>query len=94
MQLELILQILQANRLELRRRNIESLILIDPQATLSTGQPLHFLTELAPPHTYQQLRALTIYLGGLLHYPVELVLVRASHSAVLPYLDPDAVVIV
>ncbi len=93
MQLEPVLQTLQDNRAALRQRGIAALVLIDPVATLDTGQPLHFLVELAPPHTYQQLRELTVYLTALLHYPVELVLVSASHSAVQPYLDPDAVVI-
>jgi predicted nucleotidyltransferase len=93
MQLEPILQTLKENQQELRQRGIDSLVLIDPSATLSSGQPLHFLIDFAPPHTYQRLRNLTLHLSGLLAYPVELVLVSASHSAVQPYLDPDAVVI-
>ena len=93
MQLEPILQILKENQQELRQRGIDSLVLIDPIATLNAGQPLHFLIDFVPPHTYQQLRDLTLHLSGLLDYPVELVLVSASDSAVQPYLDPDAVVI-
>jgi hypothetical protein len=93
MTLEIILSTLDANLPELRRLGFESLVLIDPQAALAAGHPLHFLADFTPPRDYARLNGLTAALSGLVAYPVELVLARADHAAVQPFLDPGAIVI-
>ena len=91
--LDIILSTLNANLPELRRLGFVSLVLIDPQAALAAGHPLHFLADFTPPRDYARLNDLTAALSGLVAYPVELVLARADHAAIQPYLDPAAVVI-
>jgi predicted nucleotidyltransferase len=90
---ETILSTLHAHIPELHRRGISSLVLIGMEAAVDNAQALHFLIDFEPPHSYQQLRSLTVYLTDLLGQTVELVLVDPNRPAVQPYLDPDAVVI-
>ena len=91
--MDALLAVLQAAQADLRQRGIQSLVWIDPAASLAGGHPLHFLAVLTPPVDYARVRDLTRHLSQLLNAAVELVLVDPAHEAIEPYLDPNAIVV-